>query len=127
MMTEGRTVRTSSSSIWVEQRLAGFHHWPDAPASLDFLAHRHRHLFRVRADIAVRHHERDVEFFALAEHIRQWWGKGERECGAAACETLAHELGGQLLDEGLAVLVTAVAADDEGGATVDWRPMWPTQ
>lgn len=109
----------TTSTVWVERRLAGFHCWPEAPPGLDHLAHRHRHLFRVRAEVAVRHAERDVEFFAFAEEIDRWWG-GTRECGAASCETIAYELGCHLRSRGHALVEASVATEDEGGATVRW-------
>lgn len=108
------------SSIWVEERLPGFHQWPDAPPARRFLADRHRHVFRVQAHVLVRHDDRDVEFFDLSDMVRDWWGPGERECGSASCETLAHQLGDHLLTLDLAVDAVEVSVGDEGGATVRW-------
>ncbi|GAB3837431.1 hypothetical protein GCM10028799_76560 [Kribbella italica] len=111
---------TPDTQIWVHERLPGFHRWPEAPARLAFLADRHRHVFDVRVFVRVGHADRDVEFFALAEDVRKWWGAGERECGNASCEALAHQLGDHLISSGLAVSSVQVAVDGEGGAVADW-------
>ncbi|MEV0962373.1 MULTISPECIES: hypothetical protein [unclassified Streptomyces] len=109
------------SVIWVEQSLPGFHNWPDAPPERDFLAHRHRHVFRVRAEILVKHDERDFEFFDVADRILAWWGPGEHEFGSASCEAMARELGLHLIRSGLPVTETSVAISEEGGSRVIWR------
>jgi len=104
----------------VRERLPGFHRWPKATGRLAFLADRHRHVFEVQAWVRVGHTDRDVEFFTLAEEVRSWWGPGERECGPASCEMLAHELGAYLVGAGLAVSSIQVAVDGEGGAIAEW-------
>ncbi|WP_431773614.1 hypothetical protein [Streptomyces cucumeris] len=119
-MTDALPGRTVRSSVWVEERLPGYHRYPAAPPARSHLASRHRHVFRVRAEVLVRHDDRDIEFMDLAEQLRQWWGPGERELGSASCEAVARELGTYLTGKGLPVLETAVAVADEGGARVTW-------
>ncbi|MFE9254269.1 hypothetical protein [Streptomyces sp. NPDC006879] len=120
-MTGPQEPLPETASIWVEQRLPGFHRWPEAPPERDFLASRHRHLFRVRVDVLVAHDERDLEFFDVADLIREWWGPGEHEFGPASCEAMARGLGQWLIGRGLPVAETSVAADDEGGSRLVWR------
>lgn len=109
-----------STRIWVRDRLPGFHRWPTATGRLAFLADRHRHVFDVQVYVRVAHTDRDLEFFTLAERLREWWGPGERECGSASCEALAHDLGDHLIGAGLTVSSVQVAVDGEGGAIADW-------
>jgi hypothetical protein len=109
-----------SAQIWVRELLPVFHVWPGAAEKLAYLANRHRHLFDVRAFVRVGHVDREIEFFALADQVRDWWGPGERECGGASCEAIAVELGNHLIDNGLAVTSVQIAIDGEGGAIVDW-------
>jgi hypothetical protein len=101
-------------TVWAEARLPGFHCWPEAPAHRSYLAVRHRHLFHVRADVAVMHDNRDVEFHDLRGWITAWWGEGDRECGTMSCEQVARELATYL--DGLAVPVLSVAVSEDGEA-----------
>jgi len=39
-----------------------WHSWTEAPARCNYLAARHRHLFHVRAERAVGHADREIEF-----------------------------------------------------------------
>lgn len=105
-----------SVTVWAAARLPGFHCWPSAPPHRAYLRDRHRHLFHVRAAVAVRHDDRDTEFHDLMDLVRQWWGPGDRECGAASCEALARDLAAFLGSRGLAVAEVEVSEDGEAGA-----------
>lgn len=48
----------------------GFHQWKKAPAAVEFLRDRHRHLFRIRATLEVTNSDREVEFFYLQNEIQ---------------------------------------------------------
>ncbi|WP_371500335.1 hypothetical protein OG871_27660 [Kitasatospora sp. NBC_00374] len=109
---------TPSATVWAEVRLPGFHHWPAAPEHRAYLRARHRHLFHIRAAVHVVHDDRDTEFHDLADHIRAWWGPGDRECGPASCETLARALAEHLTAMGLRLDEVAVSEDGEAGAVV---------
>lgn len=109
-----------STTIWVESLLTGFHNWPDAPKERDYLASRHRHTFKVRLDVRVRHDERDVEFHELTERLGRWWGPGDREWGAASCEAIARQLVTDLRGDGVGATAASVSIDGEGGALVRW-------
>lgn len=41
--------------------IEGFHKWPGAPAGLEYLAARHRHLFEIRCRFTVTHNDREIE------------------------------------------------------------------
>lgn len=80
-------------------RVPGLHHWPHAHAGRSYLAAPHRHLFHVKATVAVEHDERDVEFHDLADLMSERvelmgtpHGWGAIDFGPKSCETLAREL-----------------------------------
>jgi hypothetical protein len=98
------------TTVWATVDLPGFHCWPTAPPRRAYLRDRHRHLFRITAEVKVAHDDRDVEFHDLADLIRAWW----------AAESLAHELGAALCgpSQQLAVTRITVSEDGECGATI---------
>lgn len=109
----------SDVTIWAEARLPGFHRWPGATGQRSYLADRHRHMFHIRATVAVAHDERDVEFHDLRQVIADWWGPGERECEDSSCEALARDLAHHLTYRvKLQVRQVGVSEDGECGATV---------
>ncbi|GAA2746206.1 hypothetical protein [Kitasatospora cinereorecta] len=112
------TPAAATATVWAEVRLPGFHHWPAAPEHRAYLRARHRHLFHIRASVHVGHDDRDTEFHDLADHIRAWWGPGDRECGPASCEALARTLAEHLTAMGLRLDEVAVSEDGEAGAVI---------
>ena len=114
--------QTPAVTVWASAALPGFHRWPDAPPQREYLAARHRHLFRVTAHVAAGHDDRDTEFHDLQDLIRAWWGAGPRECGDASCETIARALAGHLGRAALRVVQVEVSEDGENGAIVALPP-----
>lgn len=108
-------------AVWARLDLPGMHRWPFAPPHRAYLASPHRHLFRVTAEVAVGHDDRQVEFHDLHDMIRAWWGTAEgiRDCGTASCERMARELAAYLdAQHGLRVTRVEVSEDGEAGAVV---------
>ncbi|MEO6390814.1 MAG: hypothetical protein ABIP75_03120 [Pyrinomonadaceae bacterium] len=109
--------------IFVTTSFAGFHCWPEAPPEHEYLRHRHRHLFQVRAEKEVSHADRDIEFIELKAcvdaAIEQQ--RGEPETATWSCETWATYL---LQCFGLSKC--EVNEDGENGAIVevDSIPDW---
>ena len=56
-----------------------WHRWPGAVTPHGYLGTRHRHLFRVKAWLPVRHDDRDVEFIQFGRKLRQWCEVKARE------------------------------------------------
>lgn len=107
-----------TTSIFVSLDFPGFHRWPMASGERSYLSQRHRHLFGVRAEVAVTHDDRDIEFHDLSDAVRAWWGPAPREWGEASCESIAHQLVAHLAEKGLHVISVMVSEDSENGATV---------
>ncbi len=55
--------------ITVKAEKAGFHCWPNAPKEVEFLRHKHRHLFKVEAEIQVYTDDRELEFFIVQKQL----------------------------------------------------------
>ncbi|WP_456684416.1 VUT family protein [Bradyrhizobium sp. P5_C11_2] len=70
----------------------GFHRWPDAPPHRSYLSERHRHTFRFKVSLEVRHRDREVEFHDLSDWLQSLYGPGPLEFGDQSCETIGHDL-----------------------------------
>lgn len=57
--------------VFCQFRFEGFHCWPKAPPAVEFLRDLHRHVFHVRAELSVDHHDRDVEFILLKRAMQE--------------------------------------------------------
>lgn len=111
---------TTYTCVWSHVQLTGFHQWPDAPMLRAYLRSRHRHTFHVTPQVRVDHSNRAVEFHDLRDHVKAWWGSGDREWGAASCEQIADDLAAHLRGLGLTVMAITVAEDNEDGATITY-------
>ena len=78
--------------IWVTFQRAGFHRWPDAPQERDYLATRHRHLFKFRVWIQVWHRDREVEFHTFLEWLESLYKDSILQLDGKSCETISDEL-----------------------------------
>ena len=59
--------------IWViiNTQFEGLHYWKDAPESVYFLKHAHRHIFHVRVEMSVEGVDRDVEIILCKRFINE--------------------------------------------------------
>jgi hypothetical protein len=110
-----------SATVIATYRAAGFHRWPDASPARRYLADRHRHLFHVRAELAVEHDDREVEIHDLIDACRAEFDGGE--LGPQSCETIARRVLAAVLARwpGRAAMVE-VLEDGEAGARVAAGP-----
>lgn len=101
--------------IFCSFRVAGFHHWPDAPEPFSYLSSVHRHEFHFRVEKYVSHDNRDIEFIDLKTRARIWVEDRMRSPDTLSwsCERWAFEL----LHEFCAARVE-VSEDGENGASV---------
>lgn len=125
------------TSLLVSFQLEGFHNWPEVEShfpEVDFLKHRHRHMFHFRAEKAVTHDDRDLELIMLKRemiaYIKDRYAKYEGdevdpliyetwlEFGAMSCEMIAKELVKNFGLESCEVL-----EDGENGARVTRQPL----
>lgn len=117
---------TTSLTTTIEANLTvpGLHYWPEPVEGREYLGEPHRHLFHVRAEVAVTHDERDVEFHDLGVIMRDaidTYGpqsNGLHHFGPASCETLARKLFTDLEELNLNVVAVRWSEDAEFSATI---------
>jgi len=89
-----------TAEVYCTLHIEGTHNWPDCPLEeVDYLRSPHRHLFGIKAHVAVNHDDRFVEFIALKHEIQSYIrntyynvSKNLHVFGAMSCEMLAREL-----------------------------------
>ena len=117
-----------TKQIWVSFTQPGFHCWPEAPVSREYLSWPHRHLFYVKVTTKVEDSNREVEFhdlLAIARPIFKYAltckqvSRGNSTCTTQSCEQLAEYLL-EKLDElwPNRQWIVIVSEDNECGATI---------
>ena len=102
-------------------KVEGLHRWDGCDIDeVGYLTLNHRHMFHISATIAVKHHDRDVEFIRLAHQIHSYltdkYWSNQYQCAmfeSMSCEMLANEL----IDK-FDLTACEVNEDGEGGAIV---------
>jgi hypothetical protein len=108
--------------IIVTFRTPGFHRWPEAPETHEYLRARHRHEFVFRAEYLVGHGNRDLEFHTMQASLRDFvlgrWPADSlgQEFGPMSCEMIARDVMGKMT---LAPNAVEVWEDGENGARVE--------
>ena len=111
--------------IHVRFRIAGNHHWKDAPKHRKYLGLDHRHLFHVEVSTEVTHDDREIEFHDLRDQAsacfeEQYVGIiSSRDLGEASCEAIARAMGEMLAQMHKRPFSVTVWEDGECGATVN--------
>jgi hypothetical protein len=106
----------STTQIIVCAERAMLHRWPWAPKRVAFLRSYHRHLFKVRIGIQVKHNNREKEFFTVAAQLKDFLD-GFPSKHTMSCEQLAEAI----LFEFFNATWCEVWEDGENGARVE-RP-----
>lgn len=111
--------------IVVNLRFEGFHFWLEAPEEVDFLRHRHRHMFWIRCVAEVSHADRQIELILfkreIVDYLIRTYGKKDNEqqstCwlefGSMSCEMIAQDL-----CEAFNLTKCEVSEDGENGGLV---------
>jgi hypothetical protein len=109
--------------VRTHNEIAGFHHWENAPGSLEFLRYNHRHIFVIKCLFPVTHGDRDIEIFVQQNSIERFLtGKHPQsnypvrglQFGGISCEMIAAEI----MDGFDQCLECEVLEDGKGGAIV---------
>lgn len=81
--------------IVTQNRIEGFHRWPEARGKVSFLSDRHRHIFEIRATKFVKDHDRELEIITEERRISQYMeSKYGTPCEFQnmSCEKIAEDL-----------------------------------
>ena len=106
-------------SIWVTTQFEGFHSWGNAPEEVKFLRDNHRHIFKVKVTLEVKHDDREVEFFIFKKQLEGFIQDSFKSENVGSCEMIANIIKGyvKLVYPGRKVSVE-VSEDGENGACV---------
>lgn len=121
LRNELRQQKAEQTTVWCTTRFNAIHHWPEAPEECGWLAFPHHHEFRVKAEVAVSDHDREVEFILLARDIDEMLiEKVGPDTMTWSCELYARWISDQLTRDGLTVVEVEVSEEGLHGAR--YRP-----
>ena len=127
-----KTLKKTSSMIWVSFRKEGLHKYPaalDDPKlatggadDVSFLGYIHRHIFHFKVAIEVFHDDRDIEFIQFKRWLESLYANGTLELDYKSCEMICDDLAQQINHKypGRKISLT-VSEDGENGATIDYE------
>jgi hypothetical protein len=113
MQVTDRRITVATSGV-------GFHRWPEAADTREYLSSRHRHRFFYRVTVPVSHNDRDIEFHDLLDVVGSSAPLTRTEHGRSSCEDLAGEVAEavQHAYPSVSWVTVEVTEDDEVGATL---------
>ncbi len=102
--------------VFVTTRVVAFHKWPGAPDDCAYLRDLHRHVFHVRGEMPVSHHDRDIEFIGLKLQTKAAIedALATRQTDTWSCEHWCH-----FLINAIGFSKVEVSEDGENGAIVE--------
>lgn len=118
----------SRGTIWVTFEREGIHKYPAALTDpklatgdeydVSFLGYPHRHMFKFRVEIDVKHEDRDIEFIQFKRWLESLYGDGILQLDYKSCEMISDDLAAQINEKypGRNMII-AVSEDGENGAT----------
>ena len=127
-----KTLKKTSSMIWVTFRKEGLHKYPaalDDPKlatggadDVSFLGYIHRHIFHFKVAIEVFHDDRDIEFIQFKRWLESLYANGTLELDYKSCEMICDDLAQQINNKYPRRKISlTVSEDGENGATIDYE------
>lgn len=114
---------SSKRAVFFTTSFIGLHCWPAAADvhGIEYLASPHRHIFKVRVDLAVYHDDRDLEFITVKKFLDEWLSKQPSDLGTTSCEMLCERIRDHLQNHyGIGrVTRVEVSEDGENGAVLE--------
>lgn len=124
---------STAKFIRVRTQFEGYHYYPDAgkvDPRIEFLEHKHRHLFKVEAKIEVHEHNRELEFFLVKWKLQEIIDKflANTEIKTYSCELIGeYILHGLILEYGGSrIYEITVSEDGESDGIVYYDPLEKT-
>jgi hypothetical protein len=120
-------ISENKTHIYVTLQREGIHAYPAAAQlpGVEFLAHPHRHIFHVKAQIQVFHDDRELEFILVKRWIESLYGSGALQLNNQSCEMIAQSLIGEIIKQygTHREVIVDVSEDNENGAVVTRSPI----
>jgi hypothetical protein len=105
------------TTVITKNYIEGFHCYPEASGRVDFLKHRHRHVFHVECGFEVTDSNREIEIFTQQFQIDEYFARifgVPAQFGNMSCEMIAQSVMTAFKN----CSYVKVLEDGEGGATV---------
>jgi hypothetical protein len=110
------------TEISVNLLIEGFHNFPQAIQTfgeeVDFLRHRHRHIFQINVRKTVNHDDRDIEFILFKRKIEKWIKYVYQVNGACEFKNLSCEMIARIILYQFDASQVTVSEDGENAAIV---------
>jgi hypothetical protein len=107
------------TTVITKNYIEGFHNYPEAAGSVDFLKHKHRHIFHVECGFEVTDNNREVEIFTrqfeIGDYFAHVFGVPAR-FGTMSCEMIAERILSDFQNRNIQYV--KVLEDGEGGAVI---------
>ena len=127
-----KTLKKTSTSIWVTFSKEGLHKYPaalDDPKlatndeyDVSFLGYIHRHIFHFKVEIEVFHDDRDIEFIQFKRWLEKLYAEKTLQLDFKSCEMicddLAETINNKYPDRKMTI---TVSEDNENGATCSYE------
>jgi len=113
-------METFRTLVLTEFDIVGFHHYPNAPNTVDFLKHKHRHIFTIKMGYNVKDLDRELEIFIMQDYVKDYLYEtygSPCQFDNMSCEMIAKELLDFSLLDG--AVYVKVFEDYKGGAIVE--------
>lgn len=78
--------------IWVTTQKEMLHRYPEAPEGVKYLKNLHRHLFKFKIYLEVKHDNRDIEFIKFKHEVNEILDRINRDLKRKSCEMLSNHL-----------------------------------
>jgi len=112
--------------IWVTFQKVGYHRYPDAGtdhnlADVQYLANKHRHLFKFKISIETWHDNRELEFHQFLNYCESLFESKIIDIDFKSVEMLAVDLHGQISKKypGRDMIIE-ISEDGECGCTMEF-------
>lgn len=110
--------------ICVTFQRAGIHRYPDAPDDVAYLKLEHRHLFKFKVSITVKHQDREIEFHQFLNWLESLYASGTLLLDHKSCEMISDDLFNQIHSKYSKdrTVIIEVWEDGECGSITEYQP-----
>jgi len=125
-----RRIMQADRKIWVTFQKAGFHRYPAASedprlSDVNYLANKHRHLFKFRVEIEIFHNDRELEFHQVLNYCESLY-QDRLDIDYKSVEMLADDLYIKLADRyPERSMAIEVSEDGECGCRIEYNRTAP--